>query len=184
MLKNKKMTPINLYQEGGSRDELSKKTQLFGTSFFLGLLLMALTLATWGILAYLQNSYIAKNILLDAAIAKYKSELGKSDQVNQIADIQARIKNITDNLELQGKSSVKTVLQDVAAGVVDGVTVISYSEKEGAISLTLISGDYANIAKQIAKFKSIESFFNVAASNLARGEKGISFEISMMRKKQ
>lgn len=178
------MTPINLYQENGSREEISKKSSIFGASFFLGLLLIVATLGAWGVFQYLNGEFVKKNTSLNTDITNRKDELAKNSQVDQVADLQSRISAIKKKLATQTSANEKGILQEVATGVIDGVVVTSYTHKDGTVSLALNCADYATVAKQIAKFRSMKKFSSVAVANLTKGEKGISFEITMVRSMQ
>ena len=180
--KNKKMTPINLYQENGSQGEISKKAPLFGASFFIALLLLAATPGAWGYFYYVNDVYVKKNASLDTDIAASKARFEKNVQIDQVADVQARTALIKSKLTAQSKANAKAILQDVASGVIDGIVADAYSYNNGTIALTLNCGDYATVAKQVAKFRGMENFSNVNVVNLSKGEKGILLEITMNKK--
>jgi len=174
------MTTINLYQnEQTAKAKNSNKSGLF---FILGIFIFILLI--WAGLKIATNMLQKQNEELQTQIVTENNSLS-GDNVEQVADMQARLAEIKDNLQIKNGSVSRVPMSQIIEYVADninssGVFLTSYKYEEGGkITLSLDANSFSDAAKQIFNLKNSKYFSDVVLSKIARGEKYIEFDISM-----
>ena len=180
---NKKMTTINLYQNEQVAQKKGSKSGLFFTLgiFIFTLLVLAGFKIAVGMLQK-QNETLAGQISTEN-----KSLIGLSN-IAQVIDMQARLKEIKNNLQINNSNVSRIPMTQILEHVGDsidstGVFLTSYKYEEGnKISLTLNANSFSDAAKQVFNFKNSKYFSNVSLNKIGRGEKYVTLDVDMSLK--
>lgn len=178
------MTTINLHQ-----DEQIEKKKFSSVSsrsgfFFASSIFICMLLALAG-LKIAVSSIQKQNIGLKTEIEAENKDLKGLDNLKQVADMQARLSQIKNNLQIdKGKISLIPMTQILGYLGTDinsaGVFLSSYKYEEGnKISLTFNANSFSDVAKQVFNFKNSKNFYNVSLDKISRNEKYIVCDVSM-----
>jgi hypothetical protein len=177
------MTTINLYQNEQSEQKSTSKGGLFFTlGIFICTLLVLVGLKIAVGVIQKQNETLKTQIDTEG-----KSLVGLSN-IEQVADMQARLAQIKDNLQINNGQVSRVPMTQILGYVGDsidstGVFLTSYKYEEGnKISLSLNTSSFSDAAKQIFNFKNSKYFSDVSLDKITRGEKYITLDVSMSLK--
>ena len=162
---------------------MQKRDGKGGLIFTLGILIFTLLLLAGFKIAV---SMIQKqNQTLVTQIGDEKKSLIGSNNIEQVADMQARIKEIKNNLQISDGKVLRVPMTQILGYVgnsIDstGIFLTSYKyEEDNKISITLNASSFSDAAKQIFNLKNSKYFSNVSLDKIARGEKYITLDVSM-----
>ncbi|HAV11150.1 MAG TPA: hypothetical protein DCX32_01225 [Candidatus Moranbacteria bacterium] len=172
------MTNINLYQssaESGQR----KKLTLVDSGFFWSLSLLLIIMLSFGGLKLVSGNLETKKQSLSDTIEQESAGFTGSD-LNRIVDFQARVDESTNSIAT--KRDTNGIFSALEGSMIKGVNVTSLSytnEKTGKpkVNIEMTGGDFVSIAKQILSLKENQSFMDVSVQEIARDEKGITFNV-------
>lgn len=175
------MTTINLYQ---NQDEAQRKISARANGgFFFSLGILVLTLvAFFGIKIYVARLNDQNNALTDKINAQNKSLVGENT-LQRILDMQNRITQIKNNLQIKGgqvgKLKMTDVLSHLGADVSPAAVISSYSYSDGKVKVSFTANNFNDIAQQILNFKKSTYFSNAVLGTVVRSEKNISADMTM-----
>ena len=178
------MTTINLYQnqqkeQKGFFSALAKNGLFFSLSILVVIILVLFGLKFAASLLSKQSGSLAANV------QKEKESMLGLGNLEQIVDLQTRLKQIKDNLQIKNSQvsriQMTQVLSYFGAEVNAGITVSSYEYKsdKNKIDLTFNANNFSDAAQQILNFKESNYFTNVNLIGISRGEKSITCDIEM-----
>lgn len=178
-----KMTTINLYQKQEEQQKFYSKAANKGLLFSLGVLVLTFALlAGLKFASFLLNK---QNESLLTTIQTEKEGLAGLNNIEQVVDMQTRLKWIGDNLQIKSgkvlRPQMTQILDHVSAEINAGTILSSYKYENGSskISLALESNNFNDAARQILNLKASDYFTNVNLVEISRGEKAISYEVEM-----
>lgn len=178
------MTTINLHQD--EQTGQSKISSKFGKGgLFLSLGVFICTLLVLAGLKMAVSRLQQQNTDLETKIAAAKNSLIGLNNIKQFADIQARLKEIKNNLQIKNSKVSRVPMTEILDNVgnnIDssGVFLTEYKNEEGnKISLKLNTTTFSEAAKQIFNLKNSKYFSNVSLDTIKRGEKYIECEVIM-----
>jgi hypothetical protein len=178
------MTTINLYQnQQEEQKKISSRAANSGLFFSLGILAITI-LALVGLKVAV--SFLNKeNEAVTATIQKEKDSMTGLSNLEQVVDMQTRLKEIKNNLQIKNNQVSRTqmtqVLDRMGAEVNAGIVIVSYKYEDSGkkVTLTFEANNFSDVARQILNFKDSTYFTNVKLISVLRGEKTISCDIEM-----
>lgn len=174
------MTTINLHQT-----EQTEQTKVGNGGLFLALGILICTLLVLAGFKIAASTLQKQNQTLLTQIEAEKSSLIAMNNVKQVADMQARLAQIKNNLQIKnGKVSLMPMTQ-ILGYVGDsinssGVFLGSYKYEEGnKIQLTINAVSFSDAAKQIFNLKNSKYFSNVSLADINSEGKYIRCDVDM-----
>lgn len=164
------MPGINLLQNDQQTENRHKSTLVnLGIGIPIGILVLVL-LAYGGFKIY-NGQLEEKHKAMLIEIQKEAESVIASD-VNLVADFEERLQKSEKEIypENYAKEANKEFFEKVEGAVIQGVQIISLNNKEGAVDIDMITGDFLTVAKQILSFKKSDYFKEVNISNISRDE--------------
>ena len=178
------MTTINLYQNQKKEQKgFSYMAASSGLVFSLSILVITI-LALIG-LKFAVSLLSNQSESLATTIQKEKESMIGLSSLEQIVDMQTRLKQIKNILQIKNSQvsriQMTQTLDQMGTEVNAGIVVASYKyEKDNnKITLTFNANNFSDAARQILSFKDSDSFTNVTLTKISRGEKAISCDIEM-----
>lgn len=178
------MTTINLYQnQQKEQKSFSFKFANNGVLFSLGILAVTiLTLMGIKFAVFLLNK---QNEALIETVQKEKENMIGLNNFEQLVDMQTRLKQIKDNLQIKNNQvsrlQMTQVLDYLGAEVNKGIFLSSYKYEsdKNKVVLTFNANNFSDAARQILNFKSSDYFTSINLTKISRGEKTIQCDIEM-----
>jgi hypothetical protein len=180
------MTTINLRQnqqkvKSGFPGEMGNS----GFVFSLGILAFTL-LVLFGLKLYvpvMEN----RNNELDKAISVENNKLVGLKSLEQVIDMQSRLKEIKSNLQMTDgqvtRLEMTGLLGRLGGEMNSNVSVSEFNYSPDKISIAIESNNFSDIAKQILTFKKSDYFSGVNVVSINRGEKTVVCNVAMNVKK-
>lgn len=178
------MTTINLYQE-----QEKKKSSFFKGSknsvLLLSLGVLLIVILVFIGLKIAVYSFEKQNEKLEDVIKNEKAEMARLSNLEQVFDMQMRLKEIKSNLKVENNQVSRTqmvqVLNKMEGEINNGivVTTYKYENDKNKVSLTFNANNFNDVAQQILGFKESDYFSNVNLTKISRGEKAISCVVEM-----
>ena len=126
-----------------------------------------------------------RNQAVLADIQKEKNNLVELS--NEVMDMQTRVDQIRDNLQIKNgkilRLGMAEVLSNLEKDSIAGVAVSLYKYEDDKATVTFVSNNFNDIAKQILNFKKSEYFENVNVVSVDGKEKYMTCVIEMSVKK-
>ena len=169
------MTTINLQQD--QREELINNTGKLNFGLVVFAIVFSIILLSYIGLKVGSNFFNQKNAKLREQILSTGASLNGSKSVDDVIDLQFRVKQIKDNLD--SRVEVTGTLDKVAKAVIPGVVFSSYSDVDKKIEINFRANDFNNVSKQIFSFKQADFVSSVGVKGLVRDEKGIKCDIEI-----
>lgn len=170
------MTGINLYQDS-TQSGPSKKEGIVNGGFIVSLSLLFITLVVWGALKLYSGILERQNTALINQIQQEKKSITGNSELDRVTDFQKRVEEISQTEA--AKKYVKEVVGKVAAGMVAGSVLTSFSDEDGRVILAIRTDGFQTVARQILSFKKSGNFDNVSVDSINRGEKDIVLNLKM-----
>lgn len=171
------MTTINLQQEqqNTTRAGAQMRARIIAVSSPLIIILIA-----WAVLAVENYLVLQKDQELLMQISASSATLNSDKSVENILDLQDRLKKIKDNLG--SKIEINEVLNKITSTIVSGVTLSSYVHTDKKLLLTLNANNFDSIAKQVFSFKQVDFLSEIEVKSVSRDEEGVKCEVAMTLK--
>ena len=170
------MTTINLYQEQGGNKSSGGNEQLIDKGFLVSISILALTLLVFGGMKFFAFDLERKSIKTDEQIQELQASFS-GERVNSTVDFQQRIEAIKQNSD--SREDVVSALKEAGSLVIPAVHIVDYSQNGSALSITLSTENFLDVARQVLNFKNSNAFSGVSVSKIQRKEKGIEFLVEM-----
>jgi len=183
------MTTINLYQNQQEKQRKSS-SKLGSGGFFFSLGIFIVTLLALAGLKFAVSLLAKQNEALATTIQAEKESMAGLSNLEQIVDMQTRLKQIKNNLKIENNQVTRTKMTQVLdhlSAETDAriaVSTYKYENNDSKITLTFEASNFSDIARQILNFKGSDYFTNVNLIKLSRGVKSISCSIEMNIKQQ
>ena len=169
------MTTINLQQD--QRAEMLNKTGKLNFGLVVFAIVFSIILLSYIGLKVGSNFFNQKNAKLREQILSTGASLNGSKSVDDVIDLQFRVKQIKDNLA--SKVEATSTLDKVAKAVIPGVVFSSYGDADKKIDISFRANDFSSVSKQIFNFKQADFVSGVGVKGLVRDEKGIKCDIEL-----
>jgi phosphopantetheine adenylyltransferase len=178
------MTTINLYQDQ-KKDQKDFSYRAATSGFIFSLSILIITILALVVLKFAVSILDRQNEALVINIQNEKNSMAGLSNLEQIVDMQTRLKQIKNNLQINNNQvsriQMTQMLDHFGTEVNAGIVVSSYKYEDSSnkISLTFNANNFSDAARQILSFKDSEYFTNVNLAKISRGEKSISCDIEM-----
>lgn len=178
------MTTINLYQ-----DQEKKKSNFFKGSQY-GILFLSFGVFLIVVLVFIGlkisvYSFSQQNKALKDAIENEKVEMARLSNLDQVFDMQMRLKEIKGNLKMGNNQVASTqmiqILNKMEGEINNGIvlTTYKYENDKNKVTLTFNANNFNDVAQQVLGFKESDYFSNVNLTKISRGEKAITCVLEM-----
>lgn len=178
------MTTINLYQDQEKKKSSFFKGSKYGILFlsFGVFLIVVLVFIGLKIAVY---SFSQQNKALKDAIENEKVEMARLSNLDQVFDMQMRLKEIKGNLKMGNNQVASTqmiqILNKMEGEINNGIvlTTYKYENDKNKVTLTFNANNFNDVAQQVLGFKESDYFSNVNLTKISRGEKAITCVLEM-----
>lgn len=181
-----KMTTINLHQNQ-QNDQSSFSGKGGNSGFIFSLLILVVTLLALAGLKYYVTYLAAQNKALVDNISVENSKLAELKSLENLIDMQNRLKEIKKNLNISEDGSVNRleitkVLKYMSSDLNRGIVVSEFKYAPDKTSVSFNATNFSDVSKQIFNFKNSDHFANVVVTKIDRGEKAIACSVDMIVK--
>lgn len=176
------MTTINLHQnQQNNQSNFSGK--ISNNGFIFSLIILAVTLLVLvGVKLYvpfMENRISA----LDDTISVEKNKLVGLKSLEQVIDMQNRLKEIKTNLQITNNAVTRLemtkIFDNLGGDLNKGVVVSEFNYDPEKITVSFEASNFNDLAKQILNFKKSSYFADVNVLSVSRGEKNIVCTVAM-----
>ena len=175
------MTTINLHQSQEKEQSGFSNQRNGGFIFSVGIIVVTILIMA-GLKLYIP-SLVAKNDALAADIVTEKSKLVGLKSLENVIDIQNRLKEISSNLQITNgevkRLEMTKMLDNLSFEMNKNIVVSSLKYDGTKVTVSLESNNFSDIAKQVFNFKTSDKFSDVGVVKLDRNEKNITCDVAM-----
>ena len=178
------MTTINLYQNQ-QKEQKSFSFRAANSGLLFSLSIFTITIVTLIGLKFAVFLLNKQNEALITAVQKEKESMIGLSNLEQVVDMQARLKQIKDNLQIKNSQvsriQMTQILDHLSSEVNAGIVISSYKYEndKNKVTLTFNANNFSDVARQILNFKSSDYFTNINLTKISRGEKSIPCDVEM-----
>ncbi|NTW13955.1 MAG: hypothetical protein HGA31_02915 [Candidatus Moranbacteria bacterium] len=174
------MPGINLSQSVQRKEEEKKVKRSSWTGTVLMSAVLILSLVVCGGLYWYDSSLTSENEGTLRLIEEERANIPQ-DKVDQVADFQFRIENISDSFKLT--THPERTLSLLEANILPEVVLstFTFDKTKGTVILAGEANEYRNVVQQMTALKKSPQVSSLSVDNLGRNENGkVSFSFSLV----
>ena len=142
-----------------------------GIKIFVGVFLIIL-LAYFG-LKFGSSAVNKKATAVQGQITALNASFSGNKNVDNIIDLQERLKEIKISLATKDSGSSSVLLDKISKTVIAGTTLSSYANTDKQVLVTFSTSDFDKVSKQVFNFKRADFVSSVEIKRIIRNSKGI-----------